>query len=95
MRERDGADWRGDDEHCLDRLRVGCGNAVLDCVWKLVQDRGVMPELDSPPGSFTLPRCLRGCRRARFEKMAPKIAVPNDPCDRKKVAPEVATPSSR
>ena len=52
-------------------------------------------ELDSPPGSLALPRCLTRLPTRTLEKIAPKIAVPNDPpMERKKVAPEVATPSS-
>jgi hypothetical protein len=46
-------------------------------------------------GGLAGPRCLTRLAMSTLEKMAPKIAVPNDPpIDRKKVAPEVATPSS-
>jgi hypothetical protein len=56
---------------------------------------GVTLALDNPAGSLAWPRCLTRLPTSTFEKMAPKIAVPNDPpIDLKKVAPEVATPSS-
>src|ERR1035437_568253 len=56
---------------------------------------GVMLALDKPAGSLAVPRCVTKLPTSTFEKMAPKIAVPNDPpMDRKKVAPEGATPSS-
>ena len=55
---------------------------------------GVTLELDSPLGNLALPRCFVRLPTSTLEKMAPKIAVPNDPpIERKKVAPEVATPS--
>ena len=51
--------------------------------------------LESPAGSLAVPRCLTRLPTSTLEKMAPKIAVPNDPpIERKNVAPEVATPSS-
>jgi len=56
---------------------------------------GVTLELDNPLGSFAVPRCPTRLPTRTFEKMAPKIATPNDPpMDRKKVALDVATPSS-
>ena len=56
---------------------------------------GVTLELASPRGSRALPRCFARLPTRTLEKMAPKIAVPKDPpIERKKVAAEVATPSS-
>ena len=56
---------------------------------------GVTLEVDSPLGSLAPWRWLTRLPTSTFEKMAPKMAVPNDPpMDRKNVAPDVATPSS-
>ncbi len=50
---------------------------------------------ENPDGSFTPCSWLARLPTRTLEKIAPKIAVPNEPpIDRKNVAPEVATPSS-
>ena len=56
---------------------------------------GVTSELERPRGRRAEPRWRTRLPVSTFEKIAPKIAVPNEPpIERKKVAPEVATPSS-
>ena len=63
------ADRRGDDEHRLDRLRVGGGNAVMDRLRKLVQDGRRDARARQPRRQLRSAEVPRpGCRRARSRR---------------------------
>lgn len=53
------------------------------------------PETETPGGSWAPRRASASLSPRRFAKTVPKMATPKDaPMDRKKVAPDVATPRS-